>query len=259
MMAVVPSVDGRRRRARRDAEWGQTMTTGQEPARGGNDFSRDLAAAAPVIWLCANLLLSLRGLWQGWPTVFAYDLPEGVVEYVYASMAAGVAQILLGLYVLGLAWRKSPQFAFWFTLWAAVTIVADVAFLAATLFIEPFVQTFMPWLIAAVSVGISIWTIILVRRPNPATAVADTAGPAGPAPIGVVILNAVLGFVLGGAAGLGIGLLAGSAIVDWLDVSCFEGGCGYAAAAIGLLGLIIGAIAGPVFAIWRTRGRRKPA
>ncbi len=54
------------------------MTTGNEPVRGGNDFSRDLVQAAPVIWLCANLLLSLRGLWQGWPTLFAYDLPDNV-------------------------------------------------------------------------------------------------------------------------------------------------------------------------------------
>lgn len=235
------------------------MTTGNEPVRGGNDFSRDLAQAAPVIWLCANLLLSLRGLWQGWPTLFAYDLPDTVADYLYASMAAGIVQILFGLYVLGLAWRKSPRFPLWFTLWAVLTIVADVAFLAATLFIEPFAQTLMPWLIAAVSVGISIWTIVLVRRPKPATAMADAAGTAGPTPVGVVILNAFLGLVLGGAAGLGIGLLAGSAIVDWFDVSCFEGGCGYAAAAIGLLGLFVGAIAGPVFAIWWTRRRRKPA
>ncbi|MFH1797324.1 MAG: hypothetical protein ABIK36_00880 [Pseudomonadota bacterium] len=235
------------------------MTTGDEPARSGGDFNRDLAAAAPVIWLCANLLLSLRGLWQGWPTVFAYDLPDSVAYYVYASMAAGIVQILFGLYVLGPAWRKSPRFAFWFTNWAILAIVVDIGFPVATLFIGDFVLTWMPWLIAAVSVAISVWTIWLVRRPQPATAATKAAEPAGPAPLGVVILNAVLGFVLGGAAGLGIGLLAGSAIVDWLDVSCFEGGCGYAAAAIGLLGLIIGAIAGPVFAIWRTRGRRKPA
>lgn len=235
------------------------MTTGDEPARGGNDFSRDLAQAAPVIWLSANLLLSLRGLWQGWPTIFAYDLPSSVMTYVHAGMAAGVVQILLGLYVLGLAWRKSPRFAFWFTLWAVFAIVADIAFPVASLFIGDFVLTLAPWLIATVSVAISVWTIWLVRRPKPAMAMAETHEPAGPAPVGVVVLNGILGFVLGGAAGLGIGLLAGSAIVDWLDVSCFEGGCGYAAAAIGLLGLIIGAIAGPIFAIWRTRRRRKPA
>nr|WP_295461987.1 hypothetical protein [Mesorhizobium sp.] len=235
------------------------MTTGQEPARGGNDFSRDLAQAAPVIWLSANLLLSLRGLWQGWPTIFAYDLPSAVMTYVYAGMAAGVVQILFGLYVLGLAWRKSPRFAFWFTAWAVLAIVTDIGFPVASLFIGDFVLTWMPWLIAVVSVAISVWTIWLVRQPQPAMAATQTAQPAGPAPVGVIILNAVLGLVLGGAAGLGIGLLAGSAIVDWLDVSCFEGGCGYAAAAIGLLGLIIGAIAGPVFAVWRTRKRRRPA
>jgi hypothetical protein len=235
---------------------GQTMTTGDGPARGGNDFNRDLTAAAPVIWLCASLLLSLRGLWQGWPTLFAYDLPDVVADYIDASMAAAIVQILLGLYVLGLAWRKSPRFAFWFTLWAVLAIVADLGFLLATLFIEPFAQTWTPWLIAFVSVAISVWTIWLVRRPKPATAATQAPASAGPAPVGVVILNAVLGFVLGGAAGLGIGLLAGSVIVDWLDVSCFEGGCGYAAVAIGLLGMILGAIAGLVFAIWRTRRQR---
>lgn len=232
------------------------MTTGDEPARGGNDFNRDLAAAAPVIWLCASLLLSLRGLWQGWQVMFESGLPDGVSEYIQAGMVAAAVQILLGLYVLGLAWRRSPRFAFWFTFWAVVTIVPVVGLQVATLFVDAFVQTFTPWLITAVSVAISVWTIWLVRRSKPATAATQAPVPVGPAPVGVVILNAFLGFVLGGAAGLGIGLFAGSVIVDWLDVSCFEGGCGYAAAAIGLLGMILGAIGGLVFAIWRTRRRR---
>lgn len=233
------------------------MTTNQEPAQGGRAFHQDLVAAAPVIWLCASTLLSLRGLWQSGWAVFGIELPPGVMGYIYASQAAGVVQVLLGLYVLGLAWRRSPRFPFWFTVWAAIAILADIGFPVASLFIGAFVPTWSPWLIAAVSIAISAWTITLVRRPRTVAVANAPAAPAGPVPVGVLILNAVLGLILGGAAGLGIGLLAGSVIVDWLDVSCFEGGCGYAAAAIGLLGLILGAVGGPIFAVLRTRrGRR---
>lgn len=233
------------------------MTMNQEPAQGGRSFHQDLVAAAPVIWLCASIFLSLRGLWQSGWAVFGIELPAGIMGYIYASQAASVIQVLLGLYVLGLAWRRSPRFPFWFTVWASIAILADVGFSLASLFIGAFSPDWSPWLIAAVSVAISVWTIVLVRRPCPMAAASAPAVPAGPVPVGVLILNAVLGLVLGGSAGLGIGLLAGSVIVDWLDVSCFEGGCGYAAAAIGLLGLILGAIGGPIFAVLRTRrGRR---
>lgn len=233
------------------------MTMNQEPAQAGRAFHQDLVAAAPVIWLCASIFLSLRGLWQSGWAVFGIELPAGIMGYIYASQAAGVVQVLLGLYVLGLAWRRSPRFPFWFTVWASIAILADMGFSLASLFIGAFSPDWSPWLIVAVSVAISVWTIMLVRSPRPMAAATAPAVPAGPVPVGVLVLNAVLGLVLGGAAGLGVGLLAGSVIVDWLDVSCFEGGCGYAAAAIGLLGLILGAIGGPIFAVLRTRRARR--
>jgi hypothetical protein len=40
-------------------------------------------------------------------------------------------------------------------------------------------------------------------------------------------------------------------------MSCFEGACGYFAVFIGLAGLVIGAIGGGIFAVWRVH-RRKP-
>jgi hypothetical protein len=231
--------------------------SGTETApRGGKSFLEDLAVAAPVIWLCANLLLTLRGLWQGWPTALAGDLPGEIALYVQGGLAAGIVQLVLGIYVLGLAWRRSPRFPFWFTLWASLAIAFDILFLVASFLIGAFVASWLPWLVAAMSVALSAWTIALVRR-HPEQAPA--ARPLGPAGAGALVLWGILGFVVGGGAGLGGGLLAGSVIVDWLDVSCFEGGCGYAAAAIGLLGLVVGAIGGAIFAIVRVRRQRAAA
>ena len=56
------------------------------------------------------------------------------------------------------------------------------------------------------------------------------------------------------------GLGARSLLADAADMSCFEGACGYFAVLIGLAGLVVGAIAGGVFAVWRVnRRKRKPA
>ncbi|WP_181168739.1 MULTISPECIES: hypothetical protein [unclassified Mesorhizobium] len=49
-------------------------------------------------------------------------------------------------------------------------------------------------------------------------------------------------------------------IADVAGISCFEGDCGYFAAFIGLAGLVVGAIAGGILAVWLAhRHRRRPA
>jgi hypothetical protein len=185
-------------------------------------------------------------------------MPGDITTYMYVGTATPALHILGGLFVLGLAWRKSPRFAFWFTVWAVFVIVCDVSMQAATLFIPAFVQSLQQWLITGLFTAAGIAAIVVVRRqPAPDLAPAAAAASAR-APVGVVSINAVLGFIVGGGLGLALGLLIGSVAVDLLGISCFEGGCGYAAVAIGLLVMIAGAIAGLVFAIVRTR-RRTPA
>ncbi|TIP38053.1 MAG: hypothetical protein E5X69_19635, partial [Mesorhizobium sp.] len=70
-------------------------------------------------------------------------------------------------------------------------------------------------------------------------------------PVFVSILAALLGIILGGVIGAFGGFFAGSLIADLTHMSCFEGACGFFAAFVGLGGLIVGAIAGGIFAIWR--------
>ncbi|MGT2464424.1 hypothetical protein ACVOMV_00955 [Mesorhizobium atlanticum] len=77
-------------------------------------------------------------------------------------------------------------------------------------------------------------------------------------PVFVSILAALLGIVLGGVIGHSVRFFAGSLIADLTRMSCFEGACRFFAAFVGLGGLIVGAIAGGAFAIWRVN-RRRPA
>jgi len=232
------------------------MATGEDPV--GRSFMREAVAAVPVIWVGVIVFMSARGLVQSLQAVFDPILPSAVANLIYLAMASSVARILGGVYVLGLAWRKSPRFAFWFTVWAIFVILSSLAFQVATLFIDAFVPTLSPWLMTGLVAAISIAGIVIARRagmpPRPAAGL--TSANAAPVPVGVVIINGVLGFILGGGVGLVLGFGAGAVIVDWLEVSCFEGGCGYAAIAIALLFMIAGGIAGLVFAIWRTRRRR---
>ncbi|WP_258608230.1 hypothetical protein [Mesorhizobium sp. AR10] len=79
-------------------------------------------------------------------------------------------------------------------------------------------------------------------------------------PVLVSIIAALLGIILGAVIGACAGFFAGSVIADATDMSCFEGACGYFALFIGLAGLVVGAIAGGLFAVWRVnRRKRKPA
>ena len=54
------------------------------------------------------------------------------------------------------------------------------------------------------------------------------------------------GVGVGGVLGALIGYLIGELAVDLFDISCFEGGCGYAVVLYALLGLLIGAVGGGV-------------
>lgn len=66
------------------------------------------------------------------------------------------------------------------------------------------------------------------------------------------LLQMILGLIAGAIFGGLIGYLLGELAVDLFDISCFEGGCGYAVAFYILLGGIIGAAVGSFLAYkWR--------
>jgi hypothetical protein len=242
-----------RRRASATGD-GLLMATGGQPT--GRSFIQEAIVALPVIWAGVIVVLSARGLLQWFQSNIDYGLSDDIATYIHVGMATSALHILGGLFVLGLAWRKSPRFAFWFTAWAVFVIVCDVGMQAATLFISAFVQSFQQWLMTGLFTAAGIAAIAVARRqPVPDFAPA-TASPR--VAVGVVVLNAVIGLIVGGGLGLALGLVIGSVAVDLLGISCFEGGCGYAAVAIAFLVMIVGAIGGLVFAVVRTR-RRRPA
>ena len=66
------------------------------------------------------------------------------------------------------------------------------------------------------------------------------------------VLIALLGMILGGAAGFGAGVLLGLLFNEVFNISCFEGACGYFVAFMGLVGMVLFAIAGAVILVRMT-------
>jgi hypothetical protein len=60
------------------------------------------------------------------------------------------------------------------------------------------------------------------------------------------VLTILAGVGVGGVLGALIGYLIGELAVELFDISCFEGGCGYAVVLYALLGIVIGAAGGGV-------------
>lgn len=229
------------------------MTTGEHP--GGRSFVQEAVAALPAIWVGVIVVLSARGILRSVQTVLTDGIPAEIATYIQVGMAASLVQILGGACLLVLAWRGSPRFARWFTIWALFVICCDIGLQAATLFIGAFTQILEPWLITGLFTAIGIVAIVIARRAE--TSPAATAASAGtPASTGIVVLHGLVGFIVGGGLGLVVGFGVGALTVELLDVSCFEGGCGYAAVAIAFLVMIAGAIIGLVMAIRRARRRR---
>lgn len=75
------------------------------------------------------------------------------------------------------------------------------------------------------------------------------------------VLFALIGLVLGVVVGAPIGIGVGSVLADVLEVSCFEGGCGYFVVFIGLAGAFLGGLVGIVAGVYfylRAVGRKRP-
>ncbi|MEX0405464.1 hypothetical protein ABGN05_07330 [Aquibium sp. LZ166] len=236
----------------------ETGAAGAEmPPAGGRGRSPGLMAL-PVAWIALIVLWSAYGIVASWPATYEYGLPDIVVYWVYFGMAVRAINILWGAWLLAHAYRRAAGFPRAFTLWQVFNIAVSLLSLAILFASDVFVVT--GWSLAPPLAEIAAGSalILLVSRSKEAPLVFYDEGTTEPPGL-VVAVNAILGAILGGIGGLVIGFAVGAMLVEILDVSCFEGGCGYFAAAIGLLGMLLGAVAGAVVAVWRTRRRGRTA
>ncbi|HHZ10220.1 MAG TPA: hypothetical protein GX405_15740 [Rhizobiales bacterium] len=213
----------------------------------------------PAAWVAVVIVLGVRSLLSTWPLPWEYDLPESVLALIYAGTVAAVVNILWGLYLIGLAWSRSPSFPRHFTVWQVVNLVWLAATELYMQFVPEFVFSLEGLLIKMAEFGVGLVCLYLVRR-DPATVAHYAGAPStGRTPAVTRAIAAVLGVALGGATGAVLGFLLGAGIAQVTEMSCFEGACGYFAAAIGLLGLIAGAVAGGIFGFWWSGRRRARA
>ena len=214
-------------------------------------------ATLPALWVGFNILTAIYGVYSAWPVTYAYDIPDSALYLVYSSLAAGVVNILWGLYLIGLAVGRSVRFPRHFTIWQIVNIVWIVLREAYVLVTPDFVVTLTPLAYAAVEIAIGVICIRLLRY-HPGTAATYSNAETERPPAIVSVIAALIGVIIGGALGFGAGLFGGVIISEATDMSCFEGACGYFAFFLGLAVMLAGAIAGGIFAVWRTN-RRRPA
>lgn len=230
--------------------------SGQAPVgRPGNDLSY-----VPVGWLIFVMAWSVYGLASAWWLTGDSGLPDRIFYFLLGGLAVDIITILWGLYLLGLAFGRSARFPRQFIIWQVATIVWVLARQAYVLAVPDFVFSARSQFIGGAEIAIGLLCIYLLRRGSGAEGV--YARPPTEAPsVFVSIVAALLGIILGAVIGAVGGFLAGSVIADVAEVSCFEGGCGYFAAFIGLAGLVVGAIAGGILAVWlvHRRGRRPVA
>ena len=231
-----------------------TSSNGQTPARrpdSGLSF-------VPPGWLVFVMAWSVYGLISAWRLVGEYGLPGSVFYLIYGGLAVDIITILWGLYLLGLAFGRSARFPRHFTIWQIATIIWLLARQAYVLTVPDFVFSGQGLVVTGAEIAIGLLCIYLLRRGSEAETVYANPATESP-PVLVSVIAALLGIVLGAVIGAAGGFFAGSVIADATDMSCFEGACGYFALFIGLAGLVVGAIAGGLFAVWRVhRRKRKP-
>ncbi|TGT74936.1 DUF2569 family protein [bacterium M00.F.Ca.ET.159.01.1.1] len=206
----------------------------------------------PVGWLVIVMGLSAYGLIANWRLIGDFSLPDNVFFLIYGGLVGGAITILWGLYLLGLAFNRSARFPRHYTIWQIAVIVWLVVRQAYVFYGFAFSAEALGFTVAEIAIG--LLCIYLLRSGGAETVYAnpETERPS----VFVSILAALLGIIIGGAVGACAGFFAGSLIADLTHMSCFEGACGFFAAFIGLGGLIVGAIAGGLFAVWRVNRRR---
>lgn len=239
----------------------------------GRAGDRSMLGWLPVVWLCLVMALAARGIDGSLASVWSYSFPGSVRVFIYGSMAIGAVTIAWGLYLLWLVYQRSPDFARRFKLWQGA-VIAALVLKQLYVVVAPefgFSLTALAWTLGEIVIGAAM--IVLVRRellprtaglaasaaPQPGQGGATQPQPAHPKPALSVVASiglVLLGVVLGGALGLATGLGGGQLYASATDMSCFEGGCGYFVVFMGLAGIVVGAISGGIFALWRVLGRR---
>ncbi|TPI17013.1 DUF2569 domain-containing protein [Mesorhizobium sp. B4-1-3] len=209
----------------------------------------------PVAWLLIVMGLSAYGLIANWRLIGDFNLPENAFLLVYGGLTGGVVTILWGLYLLGLAFNRSARFPRHYTIWQIAIIIWLILRQAYVSYAFVFSVEALGFTVAEIAIG--LLCIYLLRNGAGSETVYANPETERP-PVFVSILAALLGIILGGAVGAFGGFFAGSLIAELTHMSCFEGACGFFAAFVGLGGLIVGVIAGGIFAIWRVN-RRRPA
>jgi hypothetical protein len=211
----------------------------------------------PVAWLIFVMAWSVYGLASSWWLFGNSGLPDDIFYFLIGGLIVDVVTTLWGLYLLGLAFSRSARFPRHFIIWQAVLIIFSLVRQAYVLASPSFVFSAENLAITGAEIAIGLLCIYLLRRGSGAETV--YAKPETEAPsVFVSIVAALLGIILGAVIGALGGFFAGSVIADVAEVSCFEGGCGYFAAFIGLAGLVVGAIVGGILAVWLVH-RRRPA
>ena len=211
----------------------------------------------PALWVALVAGLSAYGIVAMWPATYASGLPAEAEYWLYSQIAVALVTTVWGFWLLGNVYRRSPGFPRAFTIWQCFRIAAICLSLGFTLVSDVFVASFSSFAFPLAETAIGVAFIFMLNR-SPATATVFRDEGARP-PALVYVINAVLGILLGAVAGMLAGFLVGAVLAEVYEVSCFEGGCGYFAAAIGLLGMVIGAILGLVVAVRLTGRRRRKA
>ncbi len=210
----------------------------------------------PVVWLAFVMAWSAYGVFSARWLVGSSGLPDTVFYFVLGALAFDIVTILWGLYLLGLAFGRSAHFPRHFTVWQIAVIVFLLTRQVFALAVPAFTLSARSLAITAAEIGIGLFCIYLLRRDTGPAAVYTAQQVPAPS-VFASIAAAVLGFLLGGGVGAVGGFALGAGIAEITDMSCFEGACGYFAAFIGLAGLVVGAIAGGILAVWLVHRRKR--
>ncbi|WP_187969165.1 hypothetical protein [Aquibium microcysteis] len=222
-------------------------------ARGGGGWGW----TPQIAWVALTMLLSLRGLYSMLPIASDASLPPAVTAYLQAGIAVAVVNLLWGGWVMLAARSRSRALRRGFLGWQSFNLVAIAASVGFATLYGNFVTTAAGLILPGVEFVVGIALIVHALR-LPDTTAPDDAAPSPPAatrPASTAgtVLGALLGGVAGAVLGGIVGFPFGAFLAERLGISCFEGGCGYFAAAVGLLLVLAGFVAGIVAAMKRIR------
>lgn len=218
---------------------------------------RDIWGWLPVAWLCLVMALSTRGIDASIAVMQDFSMPTAVLVLIYASVGFGAVTILWGFYLLALVYNRSARFPRNFTIWQWTIVAFLLAKQIYILVMPDFAFGFvgLAWDFGEIAIGlVMIW--LVNRQGQPRALIGNERQRPT---LLVSVIAAVLGVVVGAAIGFGLAMVFGTVLSEVTDMSCFEGACGYFIIFLGLGGMLVGAVAGGIFAVWRVNRRKAKA